>query len=109
VRICHFQKFREKFIKQLFQAHKNSPYFIDGMKYVENVLNGEFIGISEIAQSSVVSFFEMLGVKKKFLQVLISIICMRQMLIFMNEPNSNLWYKNLTYELIFIIGTTQIV
>jgi hypothetical protein len=60
------QKFKIKFLKTLNSAYKSAPFKNITLDYVEKVLSHETDKISILAASSIVYFFDYIGIKKNF-------------------------------------------
>jgi len=66
--VYNIDKFRKKFLRQIEYAYKDSKNYAVGMEYITSVLCSDSENISEIAQKSVTHFFDLVGVKKVFMQ-----------------------------------------
>ena len=60
--------FKKKFIKQVTQSYRKARNYKLGIEYIEAVLDDESANISDIAQKSVIFFFDMMGIEKLFLK-----------------------------------------
>jgi hypothetical protein len=67
VAMSGFDKYKVKFLEQIEQSYCKAKFFKAGRKYVENVLNAESESISRLAIKSVVDFFELVDIERRFL------------------------------------------
>ena len=65
--VSDLEVFAEKFLKQIASSYKSSSYRNVVLDYVREVLRGENQSISDLAITSVKSFFKYVGVEKSFL------------------------------------------
>lgn len=67
VRILGFSRFKDKFMRTLSQSYGGACCYRQGMDYVDWVLDGDFVSISQLAMRAVVGVFEILGVHREFI------------------------------------------
>jgi hypothetical protein len=67
VEIFELKEFSKKFIKQIEYSYRDSKFFDCGLQYVENVLHSGHNKISDLAITSVLKFYEYIGINKIFL------------------------------------------
>ena len=64
--VLDLTKFADKFLEQLKLSYKKSPYKDSVLDYVQEVLRGKHVSISEVAIASIELFFKYIGVNKSF-------------------------------------------
>ena len=68
VRIDDLMRFSKSFLKQLRSGYRDAKHYSQGLDYVEDVLTTKADGIGDLAASSIVKFFELSGIERKFLK-----------------------------------------